>query len=389
MSPTLPRGTRVSGLFNGAAAAIRGRSSDESSGLSRDAIATSRRTVLRAGATTAGALALPGLFTSAAASRLAPVTTSAPRDGLVLGSYRPGLTTAGVLSTPGLTITTTHAPQSNTTYTNLDVRNTVVPGPTVGYVTYRNCVFRGSAARPRNFSSLYTMFLPHRRHFTFIDCTFIPQTPDYRWVGLQGYGFTLLRCDISNVVDQVEVFNSNGGPGGWADDSLRNGPSDVVVQQSHFHDSAYFRPGVDPSSNGSHSDGIQWQGCTGLVVQGNFFTGQLAPRYRPNFVGGSATNSAIMIKPDAGAIGGATISRNWFGGGAVTLNAADSPAHNRYITNLGSITNNRFYRDQQYAPNCFVTNVHANGSHTSIPVTWANNVYDVNNAAVPYLKKFF
>ncbi len=317
------------------------------------------------------------------------VTTSLPREGLVLGTYRPGPTTAGVVPGAVLTVTSNHVPRSNTTYTNLDVRNGVVPGPNVGYVTYKNCVFRGPVARPRSFSSMYNMFLPHKRHFTFIDCTFKPQTPDYRWVGLQGYGFTLLRCDISNVVDQVEVFNNNGGPGGWNDDSLRNGPSDVVIQQSYFHDSAYFRPGVDPSSNGSHSDGIQWMGCTGLVVKGNYFTGQLAPQFRPNYVGGTTTNSSMMMKPDTGSIGGGVISQNWFGGGAVTLNAADSPAHNRYITNLGSITNNRFYRDQQYAPNCFVTNVHVSGSHTTIPVTWSGNVYDVNSAGVPYLKKFF
>jgi hypothetical protein len=381
MSPTPLRGTSVSELFSGALSAIRGRSRNEMPNLSQDSIATSRRRLLKAGATSAGALALPGLFSV--------VTTSTPRDGLALGTYRPGSATAGIVAGSTLTITTNHVPKSNKTYTNLDVRNTVVPGPSVGHVTYKNCVFRGSAARPRSFSSLYTMFQPHKRHFTFIDCTFIPQTPDHRWVGLQGYGFTLLRCDLSNVVDQVEVFNNNGGPGGWNDNTLRNGPSDVVVQQSYFHDSAYFKPGVDPSSNGSHADGIQWQGCTGLVVKGNFFTGQLAPQYQPNYVGGTTTNSAIMMKPDAGHSGGATITRNWFGGGAVSLNAADSPEHNRYITNLGVITYNRFYRDQQYAPNAFVVNCHKTGTHTSMPVTWTGNVYDVNNAAVGYLKKLF
>jgi hypothetical protein len=233
------------------------------------------------------------------------------------------------------------------------------------------------------------MFQPHKRHFTFIDCTFVPQTPDYRWVGLQGYGFTLLRCDISNVVDQVQVFNNNGGPGGWSDNTLRNGPSDVIVEQSYFHDSAYFKPGVDPSWNGSHADGIQWQGCTGLIVKGNYFTGKLATKYQPNYVGGSTTNSAMMMKPDVGNIGGAIITGNWFGGGAVTLNAADAPLHNRYITSLGSITYNRFYRDQQYSPNCFVRNIHKSGTHTTIPVTWSGNVYDVNNASAGFLTKFF
>jgi hypothetical protein len=381
MSPTSSRGTSASELFSGALSAIRGRSRNETLNTPQDAIATSRRTLLKAGATSVGALALPGLLSSVV-EQPSVAKTPASRDSLVLGSYRPDATTTGVLPGSVLTVTSTHVPKSGATYSNLDVRNNVVPGPSVGYVTYKNCVFRGPAARPRSFSSLYTMFQPHQRHFTFIDCTFKPQTPDYRWVGLQGYGFTLLRCDISYVVDQVEVFNTNS-------DALRNGASDVVVQQSYFHDSAYFKPGVDPSWNGSHSDGIQWQGCTGLVVKGNYFTGQLAPAFRPNYLGGTATNSAMMMKPDAGNIGSATITQNWFGGGAVSLNAADSPAHNRYISYLGSITNNRFYRDQQFSPNCFVTNCHVSGSHTSIPVTWSGNVFDVNNAPVSFTKKFF
>jgi len=381
MPPTPLRGTNASELFDGAISAIRGRSRKVPPRHAKDAIVTSRRTALKVGAASLGALTLPGLVSSAA--------TASSRDSLVPGTYRPDASTAGVLPGSSLTVTSNHVPQSGATYTNLDVRNGVVPPANVGWVTYRNCVFRGPVNPPRSFSSLYNMFLPHQRHFTFIDCTFRPQTPDYRWVGLQGYGFTLLRCDISLVVDQIEVFNNNGGPGGWYDDSLRNGPSDVVVQQSYFHDSAYFKPGVDPSWNGSHADGIQWMGCTGLVVRGNYFTGQLAPQYRPNYVGGTTGNSAMMMKPDTGHIGGGTIIQNWFGGGAVTLNAADAPAHNRYITSLGSITSNRFYRDQQFAPNCFVTNTHVNGSHTSIPVSWTGNVFDVNSATVGYLKKFF
>jgi len=324
--------------------------------------------------------------TSATTARAAVDT----RNSLVLGTYRPDITTTGVLPGSTLTITSNHAPVSNTTYSNLDVRNNVVPGPSVGNVTYKNCMFRGANTAPASISSLYTMFRPHQRGFTFIDCTFRPQLPNFRWVGLQGYGFTLLRCEPNKLVDQVEVFNSNNGPGGASDDSLRNGPSDVTVEQSFFHESAWWAPSIDTGkSDGSHCDGIQWEGCTGLVVRGNYFTGQLRPEYTPNYYGSTQTNTSMMIKPDAGNIGGANITDNWFGGGAVTINIADAPAKSRWIGNLGDVTNNRFNRDQFYKPTALLVNVYKTTGHTDITVNAAGNTFADNGAAVPVNRKFY
>jgi hypothetical protein len=313
------------------------------------------------------------------------------RDSLVPGAYRPSASTTGVLPGSTFVITSTHTPVSNTTYTNLDVRNNVLPGATVGNVTYKNCIFRGPNTPPASASSLYTMFRPHLRSFVFEDCTFLPQLPDYRWNGLQGYGFTLRRCDISNLVDCVEVFNSN--PGLWTDGVtlLTDAPSDVIVEQCYFHDQAFFLYGTggngsggETTSNGSHSDGIQWEGTTGLTVRYNYFTGQLAPAYQPNYYGATNTNSAMMIKPDAGAISGADIHDNWFSGGAVTINIADAPTHNRYIANLGSLVNNRFGRDNQYYPTMIELTI-ATAGHTDIGGTFTGNVFDDNSAATtPY-----
>jgi len=311
------------------------------------------------------------------------VAAAQTRILLVAGAYRPDASTTGVLPGSTLTTVTNHTPQAGHTYRNLDVRCSVVPGPLVGNVTYVNCIFRGPAVAPTATSSLYTMFRPHKRGFLFVDCMFLPQWPSPRWVGLQGYGFRLLRCDLSGLVDQVEVFNANTGdysPGV----ALRDGPSDVSVEQCYFHDSAYWPPGVagEASRDGSHSDDIQWEGCTGLVVRGNYFTGQLGPAYQPNFRGGTTTNTALMIKPDVGRIGGAVIEQNWLGGGAVTINVADAPAKNRVIDNLGSLSRNRFYRDQFYAPTAIKVQVDP-AMHAAIGGTFDQNVYDDNGAAVP------
>lgn len=307
------------------------------------------------------------------------------RDTLVLGVDRPGYTSTGFRPGSDLTITEDHAPVSGTTYTDLEVRSNVVPAATVGNVTYRNCLFRGPATAPTGISSLYTMHRPHQRGFTFVDCTFCPQKPDFRWVGLQGYGFTLRRCYISQVVDQVEVFNPNDGPGGVGDDSLRDGPSDVVIEQCYFDNNAYWGPDIDTGAarDGSHCDNVQWEGCTGLVVRGNYFTGRIARQYQPNYRGGTTTNSAILIKPDAGNLGGGVITRNWLGGGAVTVNVADAPSTNRYIGNLGALADNRFYRDQFRAPTVILITTSTSGPYADVSADTSGNVFDDNDAVVP------
>jgi len=319
-------------------------------------------------------------LTAALDACAAALIATRTRSLLVPGDYRPDASTTGVLPGSTLDVVTSHIPVTGQTYHDLDVRCAVTPGPTVGNVTYINCIFRGPATAPTGTSSLYTMYRPHQRSFTFVDCTFAPQTPSPWWVGLQGYGFRLLRCDLSGLVDQLEVFNTNAGEA--------DGPSDVSVEQCYFHDSAYWAPGVngEVSHDGSHSDGIQWEGTTGLVVRGCYFTGQLAPAYQPNRVGGTQTNSAMMIKPDVGKIAGAIIEQNWFGGGAVTINVADAPAKNRVIDNLGSLSRNRFSRDQFYAPTAILVQV-APALHAVIGGTFDGDVFDDTSATVPVVRR--
>jgi len=326
-----------------------------------------------------------------------PTVPDPTRDALILGAYRPDATTTGVLPGSILTVTSSHTPVDGSTYTNLDIRNTVIPGSTVGNVTYKNCFFRGPAVRPTGTTGLFTAYRPHQRGFVFIDCTFLPQLPDYRWVGVVGYGFKLLRCDISIVVDNVEVYVSSTAAPGENPDGL----CDVIIQQCYFHDSAFFAYGItdtsDPrwgggetSTNGSHSDGIQWEGATGLIVQGNYFTGKLASVYVPGLGGGTntSTNSAMMIKPDVGAISGATITQNWFSGGSVSVNVADAPTKSRYIDDLGTLSSNRFGHDQLYAPTVILVGTTVSGAHTTIAVTATGNVYDDTSAAVAITRTY-
>lgn len=309
-----------------------------------------------------------------------------PRDALVLGTYRPDSTTAGIrtdVNAPPLTVVSNHSPVSGATYENLDVRNLVKPTG-IGNVTYRNCIFRGDSTPPASAAGLYTLYNAHNRGFVFEDCTFAPQTPDHLWVGIVGYGFTLRRCDIYNVVDNINVFCNINGPGGAGDNSLRNGPCDVQILQSYLHDQAWYPNPIDPPVDGSHSDNIQWQSGSGLVLRGSYLTGQLAAAYQPNYYGTSHANAAMMIKPDVGLLGGAVIEQNWIGGGAYSINIAhDGTA--RVITDLGSISNNRFNRDQRVqGPGGDATWTIA--MPADVAGTFTGNVYDDNGHAITVRK---
>ena len=288
-------------------------------------------------------------------------STSVKRDVLVAGTYTVDASTTGVRPGRTLTVTTTHVPLSNTDYHDLDIRNTVDLYNKTN-VRYFDCYFRGPTTRPAGSLGLATCYRPHGRGHEFWDCTFRPQLPDYRVVGITGYGFKVRRCDLSNLVDAFQVFNNNAGT--WTDGvtQLRDAPAGVDIQSSYIHDQAFFVPsgsvpttdprwgGGETSADGSHSDGIQWQGCTGLIFKYNNVTGMLATQYTPNYRGGKQTNACMMIAPDVGLIANGDIRFNHFGGGAVEINVADKPLKNRWIANLGVVQSNIFHRGQFFPP---------------------------------------
>jgi hypothetical protein len=290
------------------------------------------------------------------------------REVLQPGVDKPSATTAGVRPDVPLTVTTTHVPASNTVYRNLDIKVDVNLSGKTG-VQYENCRFQGGLNSTAQ--GLVLAQGTHGRGHRFTDCTFDPQSPNFNKDGIRGYGFTLLRCDISGVVDGVSVFCTQAPTADVG----------VTVQQTWIHDQAYWPNPPDTNhSDGSHCDGIQWQGSPGLVVRGCLISGILDPAYQPGQFGTKHTNSCIMIKPDAGPISNATIVDNWFYGANISVNSNDD-APDRFITNFGTFTGNRFDHDQRAQGGggndtwTFLRPVGAAGTFTS-------NVYEDNGAAI-------
>lgn len=258
------------------------------------------------------------------------------RAALVRGVDQPSAANTGVYPGTTFTVVTDHVPVSGTTYTALEVQNTLnLNGKQDCH--YVNCRFVGPPTTPTGSAGLVRGWTVHGGGHTFTDCTFVPQAPHFQLDGVKGHDMTLTRCDISGVIDGVSIFNTNAP----------TAPCGVVVDQCWIHDLAYFPNPPDTNhTDGSHADGIQWQGGTGLVVRGNRIEGSVASRYRPGQYGSEHANACILIKPDAGALGNGFIDSNWFYGGYISAQVSDD-APDRYVTDLGYFTNNRFDRAQK------------------------------------------
>lgn len=297
------------------------------------------------------------------------------RDDLILGVDKPTTDNTGIIPGSTLTVQTSGVIQSNREYRNIDFRYSLNMSG-LSNVNFINCAFRGNAANPSSASSLVRLFGIHGRGHTFTDCLFEPQVPHYNWNGIQGYGYTLRRCRISKCTDGLDLFNNNNGPAGAGDNTLRNGPLEVRVEQSLIHDNAWFNSTIDAGGGtiGSHSDGIQYQGGTGAIIRGNTLTGMIAQQYGPNYYGTYTDNATILIKPDVGTIAGAVIENNWLDGGSYTINIANDPP-DRTLGDIGSISNNYFGRQQRLqgsTPNTSYTM----SMPSNVTGLFAGNVYD-------------
>lgn len=231
-------------------------------------------------------------------------------------------------------------------YENLTVEN-LVNLPTVAAgapaIKLRNVAIIGpDTAMSGSHTSLVKAWAASHAPIELWDSTLRPQKPSLYTNGIQGHSFKLYRVEIADVIDCVSVYNNNTG--------FRDGPNGVEVFGTYMHDFAYYYP--DPShSDGSHSDGVQIQSGSGFKMWGSLIVGHIGPEYGDNgltYYDTTHTNASMMIKPDVGIISGCDIKYNRIFGGAISVNVShDTSPTQRNITDFGSISYNRFGRDQR------------------------------------------
>jgi hypothetical protein len=137
------------------------------------------------------------------------------------------------------------------------------------------------------------------------------------WVdGVVGHDYTVLRSNVSNVVDGFGVMN----PSNPAADL------NVVIESNYVHDLDYM--GNDPNhpDHHTHNDGVQIQG-TGhtygkvqVLISGNNLQALAGPAsnirspYYP-----AVTGQAIAVTPNVSQVHDVVISGNWLNGGAQSI----------------------------------------------------------------------
>lgn len=151
------------------------------------------------------------------------------------------------------------------------------------------------------------------------------------WInGIGPKSATVWRSNIHDVVDGMSVSDSTGN----------NDP--VSIEGSYIHDLFYITPDPTHSDNQTHRDGIQSQGGpVTLLIDGCNIQGFDSPNSTD---GGSANGrafSCVMLNTASTRFKtNVTITRNWFDGGADSINGRGTDGgtivirQNRFGTNL-------------------------------------------------------
>lgn len=318
------------------------------------------------------------------------------REVLVAGAYLPDAATTGLVAA------TTSTQSTNITYGDTSAAPKLVENVrfeckvTVSgkHYTFRNCDFVGPVAGLTESMVQLRYATSEDNHFE--DCRFRPQTPTDGVNGIQGRGFTALRCDVSGSVDGIDPAPADGGT-----------RTDVVIQQCYIHDLLRYCPYGGQSDGQTHSDAIQWMGGLGLTLIGNRIEGLIDTSegtgwgaatwtdgthtvltgghpYYPNPV----SMSALMINALGGTIqpGELVMQKNWIRGGVVGINSIGVP--NAFLSADGTIIDgNHILQDQSSGSGGYRWYGKAGQSAIDNAITagtnWAWNLSDPLSTATP------
>ncbi|MBO9553260.1 right-handed parallel beta-helix repeat-containing protein [Cellulomonas sp.] len=165
-------------------------------------------------------------------------------------------------------------------------------------------------------------------------------TPNWYVDGLRGSNITAKRLNIHDVIDTMHIYGDN-----------------VTLESSWLHHTLHYDN--DPSHpDGTHDDNIQIVKGTNIKITGNRIEG--------------AYNAAMMFTQGSGIVANVTMDKNYFGGGACTINIAESGKGP--IQGL-AFTNNTFGTDSRKACNVI------SPATTTAVTTYTNNV-DTDGKAI-------
>lgn len=240
-------------------------------------------------------------------------------------------------------VTGTFNAVANTTYEGRWFRGQV--NVNVANVTFRDCWFDFGSAATGNTgcidargASISNLLVEH--------CTFKPASASYYMNGIIGHDFTMRRCDVSDVVDCVNLYNTHAAR------VTINGTTNtynlnVTLEANYLHDMSYFTPDPNqPGDNQTHNDVIQIQGGVGLISIGNTLAGTIGTAGTHTFPPGGPTGTGdnspslavVMHNTNVGNQGQHVFEDNWVEGGYLPINCGGGGSG----ANLGRWHRNRF-----------------------------------------------
>jgi F5/8 type C domain len=342
--------------------------------------------------------------------------TRAQRDALVYGNYKPSAASVGPV--PEVTLAQFGSPSTSADFVvtannqiveNLEIWGGVNLG-SFSNVTVRNCIIHGALNRGVGTAHVFGSG-NNLRGATILDSALVgrPVTvpasyngvsnPDAgnvnranEWVsGVNGGNFTVLRTEIANTSDGVGLISQLGNvtvKGSWIHDGWFN--EWPASQASPSSGTAKYYPYSTGTVNYTHVDGIQFHRGKNYTVVGNRIGGKrvvgehnVTPSQKTQINSGDDMyNAALMIKQEvddtvANKIENVLIDRNWFEGGAATINLAYA-RNNRFDTL--TLSNNKFARSTWGAQYYILRG--RDGTGTPI-ANLANNVFEDDGTAVP------
>lgn len=323
--------------------------------------------------------------------------TANPRDSLVPGTYKPDATNTGPLPGTAFTQVGSDGPTStdfivsahNQIVENLEIWGSIRVG-TYNNVTIQNCIIHGTLTRGSDTGAII-LGGDNGRGLLIKDCK-IEQRPNNHneWcTAMRGGNYTILRTEISGFPDGLAWTSQLGNvvaESNWIHNGWFNEWTQAEAATSQGGNNYYPYAG----SYYTHVDGIQFHRGKNYVIRGNMIGGvrvpgnhHMSPSEKDAINSGDDLfNAALMVKQEVDTqpinkIENVLIEKNWFAGGASTLNVTYG-RDNLFETVV--IQDNKFMRPtwgQQY---------HIlrgrDGSGTPVAV-FTNNTFEDDGSPVP------
>lgn len=266
------------------------------------------------------------------------------REALTIGSYQPDDSNTGLLtSTTGFT--TINTDPFIITTAGQTVQDSIINGRVTvraANVTLKNCWIRGPVTPANDGQGIVDCAEALVSNCLITDCLISPQTPSWWLDGIRGWKFTARRNIVEAVTDGMG-FNAPTTQATAVD-------LQILCEGNWIRDMAKWWPGDRATTaDGTHNDGIQIHGNTGITIRGNRFDGRINQTIGDTggfqtLNGGQVTTSQqvtslVMLSTIGNPVSNILIEDNWFYGATAAINGRGIETGN-----IGTIQRNKFDR---------------------------------------------